>query len=63
LLAFDINKKDYSNILNREEHTYNKPYMPTRINPPKSANRVITFVNDGLERTSTADAFISNGFG
>ena len=61
-LLLDINKKAYSNILKIEEHTCNKPYMPPSINAPKRVKRVMTFANDGLERTSTADAFISNGF-
>lgn len=40
LLALDINKK--LNYFNAKEHKASRPYMPPRINPPKSIKRVIT---------------------
>jgi hypothetical protein len=36
--------------------------MPPRINPPKRIKRVITLAKGKCTGTSTADAFISNGF-
>jgi hypothetical protein len=61
-LLLAINKVLYWNYFINEEHKINRPTMPPRINPPKSANLVTTLNNDGTGWTSTADAFISNGF-
>jgi hypothetical protein len=59
-LLWDINKK--LNYFNAKEHKASRPYMPPRINPPKRIKRVITLARGKCTGTSTADAFISNGF-